>query len=48
MSQTFERLVDRKDAIIRSLAKDLEEAEEQYPFQIATGGVPVPMAKSLK
>lgn len=31
MSQTFERLVDRKDAIIRSLAKDLEEAEEQYP-----------------
>jgi len=31
MGQTFERVVDRKDAIIRSLAKDLEEAEEQYP-----------------
>ena len=30
LSQTFERVVDRKDAIIRSLAKDLEEAEEQY------------------
>lgn len=30
MSQTFERVVDRKDAIIHSLAKDLEEAEEQY------------------
>lgn len=30
MSQTFERIVDRKDAIIRSLVKDLEEAEEQY------------------
>ena len=30
MSQTFERTVDRKDAIIRSLAKDIEEAEEQY------------------
>lgn len=30
MSNTFERRVDRKDAIIRSLAKDLEEAEEQY------------------
>lgn len=32
MSQLFERVVDRKDAIIRSLAKDLEEAEEQYLF----------------
>lgn len=30
MSQIFERTVDRKDAIIRSLAKDIEEAEEQY------------------
>lgn len=30
MSQTFERIVDRKDAIIKSLAKDIEEAEEQY------------------
>ena len=30
MSQTFERTVDRKDAIIRSLAMDIEEAEEQY------------------
>ena len=31
MSHTFERVVDRKDAILHSLAKDLEEAEEQYP-----------------
>ena len=30
MGKTFERVVDRKDAIIQSLAKDLEEAEEQY------------------
>ena len=30
LSQTFERTVDRKDAIISSLASDLEEAEEQY------------------
>ncbi len=30
MSKTFERVVDRKGAIIQSLAKDLEEAEEQY------------------
>ena len=30
LSQTFERMVDQKDAIIQSLAKDLEEAEEQY------------------
>lgn len=29
LSQTFERIVDRKNAIIRSLAKDLGEAEEQ-------------------
>ena len=35
MSQTFERVVDRKDAIIRSLVKDLEEAEEQYPPLLA-------------
>ena len=30
MSQTFERVVDRKDAIIGSLAMDLTEAEQQY------------------
>ena len=30
LQQTFERVVDRKDAIIKSLGKDLEEAEEQY------------------
>lgn len=30
MSQTFERVVDRKDAIISSLAMDLMEAEQQY------------------
>ncbi|XP_043939726.1 dynein regulatory complex subunit 2 [Protopterus annectens] len=30
LSQTFERVVDRKDSVIKSLAKDIEEAEEQY------------------
>uniref|UniRef100_UPI00398E7D71 dynein regulatory complex subunit 2 n=1 Tax=Pristiophorus japonicus TaxID=55135 RepID=UPI00398E7D71 len=30
LSQTFERIVDRKDSVIRALSKDLEEAEEQY------------------
>ncbi|XP_038642568.1 dynein regulatory complex subunit 2 [Scyliorhinus canicula] len=30
LSQTFERIVDRKDGVIRALTKDLEEAEEQY------------------
>ncbi|KAK6466938.1 dynein regulatory complex subunit 2 [Huso huso] len=30
LSQTFERVVDRKDSVIKSLAWDLEEAEAQY------------------
>ncbi|XP_008069081.1 coiled-coil domain-containing protein 65 isoform X1 [Carlito syrichta] len=30
LSQTFERVVDCKDCVIKSLAKDLSEAEEQY------------------
>lgn len=30
MKETFEREVDRKDSVIKSLAKDLEEANEQY------------------
>ncbi|KAM5249674.1 dynein regulatory complex subunit 2 isoform 1-T1 [Hipposideros larvatus] len=30
LSQTFERVVDCKDSVIKSLAKDLSEAEEQY------------------
>ncbi|XP_066239535.1 dynein regulatory complex subunit 2-like isoform X3 [Saccopteryx leptura] len=30
LSQTFERVVDCKDNVIRSLAKDLSEAEEQH------------------
>lgn len=30
LSQTFERVVDCKDSVIRSLAKDLAEAEAQY------------------
>ena len=34
IKETFERVVDRKDAIIKSLAKDLEEAEEQYPNRV--------------
>lgn len=34
LSQTFERVVDRKDAVIKSLAKDLMEAEEQYAMAL--------------
>ncbi|XP_006902543.1 PREDICTED: coiled-coil domain-containing protein 65 [Elephantulus edwardii] len=30
LSQTFERVVDCKNSVIKSLAKDLAEAEEQY------------------
>ncbi|XP_056654313.1 dynein regulatory complex subunit 2 [Monodelphis domestica] len=30
LSQTFERVVDCKNSVIKSLAKDLTEAEEQY------------------
>ncbi|XP_023423419.1 dynein regulatory complex subunit 2 isoform X2 [Cavia porcellus] len=30
LSQTFERVMDCKDNVIKSLAKDLSEAEEQY------------------
>ena len=30
--ETFERVVDRKDAILHSLSQDIEEAEEQYRF----------------
>lgn len=30
LSQTFERVVDCKDSVIKSLAKDLSEADEQY------------------
>jgi len=34
LSQTFERIVDRKDAILKSLVKDLEEADEQYQMSL--------------
>lgn len=34
LSQTFERVVDRKDSVIKSLAKDLVEAEEQYSMAL--------------
>ena len=34
LSQTFERIVDRKDAIIKSLSQDLAEAEEQYQLAL--------------
>jgi hypothetical protein len=30
MSQTFERIIDRKDTVIKALVKDLQESEEQY------------------
>ena len=34
LSQTFERVIDRKDSIIKSLARDIEEAEEQYQIAL--------------
>ena len=34
LSQTFERIVDRKDATIKSLVKDLQEADEQYAMSL--------------
>ncbi|XP_071946491.1 dynein regulatory complex subunit 2-like [Antedon mediterranea] len=34
LSQTFERVVDRKDSVIKSLVKDLGEAEEQYSMAL--------------
>ena len=30
MSQTFERIIDRKDSVIKALLKDLDESEEQF------------------
>lgn len=30
LSQTFERIVDRKESVIKALSKDVTEAEEQY------------------
>jgi hypothetical protein len=34
LSQTFERVVDRKESVIKSLGKDLLEAEEQYSMAL--------------
>ncbi|CAL8098390.1 unnamed protein product [Calicophoron daubneyi] len=34
LSQTFERIVDRKDSIIKTLIKDLNEAEEQHMMSL--------------
>lgn len=30
ISQTFDRIIDRKDSVIKALLKDLEESEEQF------------------
>ena len=30
LSQTFGRIIDRKDTVIKASTKDIEEAEEQY------------------
>ena len=30
LSQTFERVVDRKNSVIKALAADADEADEQY------------------
>ncbi|CAG5130004.1 unnamed protein product, partial [Candidula unifasciata] len=34
LSQTFERVIDSKDAVIKSLFKDIAEAEEQYAMAL--------------
>ncbi|XP_074836059.1 dynein regulatory complex subunit 2 [Carettochelys insculpta] len=36
LSQTFERVVDCKDSVIRSLARDLAEAEAQYTHALCS------------
>ncbi|XP_065275821.1 dynein regulatory complex subunit 2 [Emys orbicularis] len=36
LSQTFERVVDCKDSVIRSLARDLSEAEAQYTHALCS------------
>ena len=34
LNQTFERVVDRKESVVKSLGKDLMEAEEQYAMAL--------------
>jgi len=34
LSQTFERVVDRKESVVKSLGKDLLEAKEQYSMAL--------------
>lgn len=34
LSQTFERIIDRKDSVIKAMVKDLLEAEEQYSMAL--------------
>ena len=34
LSQTFERVIDRKESVINSLVKDLQEAEDQYSMAL--------------
>ena len=34
LSQTFERVVDRKQNVITALSRDIEEAEEQYNVSV--------------
>lgn len=34
LSQTFERVVDRKESVIKSLTKDLSESDEQYAMAL--------------
>lgn len=34
LSQTFERIIDRKDSVIKALVKDLQEAEEQFAMAL--------------
>jgi len=34
LSQTFERVVDRKESVVKSLGRDLLEAEEQYSMAL--------------
>ncbi|XP_014675937.1 PREDICTED: coiled-coil domain-containing protein 65-like isoform X2 [Priapulus caudatus] len=36
LSQTFERVVDRKDSVIKALVQDLEESEEQHCMALRT------------
>ena len=47
MSENFTREAERKDAIVSSLEKDLEEIEEQYPNRLFSFSICIPFIAIL-